>query len=129
MDILQIIGLGLITTFLVLVIKERQPLFALLLATFVGAAIFLSLVGEVGKVITLLQDLANKANVDTVYLATILKIIGIAYIVEFAVQIMRDAGQGAIAQKVELAGKIVILVMAIPILTVLVETIIQLFPQ
>ncbi|WP_054949507.1 stage III sporulation protein AD [Numidum massiliense] len=129
MDILQIIGLGLITTFLVLVIKERQPLFALLLATFVGAAIFLSLIGEVGKVITLLQDLANKANVDTVYLATILKIIGIAYIVEFAVQIMRDAGQGAIAQKVELAGKIVILVMAIPILTVLVETIIQLFPQ
>ena len=52
---------------------------------------------------------------------TLLKIIGIAYIAEFGAQITKDAGQGAIASKIELAGKILILVMAIPILTVVMK--------
>ncbi|MGQ0512778.1 SpoIIIAC/SpoIIIAD family protein, partial [Bacillus sp. D-CC] len=47
---------------------------------------------------------------------TLLTIIGIAYIAEFGAQITKDAGQGAIASKIELAGKILILVMAIPII-------------
>ena len=57
-----------------------------------------------------------------------LKIIGIAYIAEFGAQIARDADQGAIAQKIELAGKVLIVVMAIPIFNVLIETVISLIP-
>lgn len=77
----------------------------------------------------MLQDLAAKANINTVYLQTVLKIIGIAYIAEFGAQIAKDAGQGAIASKIELAGKIIIVVMAVPIITVIIETIIQLIPN
>ena len=66
---------------------------------------------------------ASEAKVSNVYVETLLKIIGIAYIAEFGAQITKDAGQGAIASKIELAGKILILVMAIPILTVVIETI------
>jgi stage III sporulation protein AD len=77
----------------------------------------------------MLQKIATNANVNLIYVETILKIIGIAYIAEFAAQITKDAGQGAIASKIELGGKILILAMAIPILTVMIETIIQLIPN
>lgn len=77
----------------------------------------------------MLEVIAINAKVNIVYVETILKIIGIAYIAEFAAQITKDAGQGAIASKIELAGKILILAMAIPILSVLIETIIKLIPS
>lgn len=77
----------------------------------------------------MLQKMAVQAHVQTIYLETILKIIGIAYIAEFGAQISKDAGQGAIASKIELGGKILILAMAIPILTALIETILGLLPM
>jgi stage III sporulation protein AD len=95
----------------------------------VGCAIFLFLVDQIYAIIQMLQKIAVNAKVNTIYVETILKIIGIAYIAEFAAQITKDAGQGAIASKIELGGKILILAMAIPILTVMIETIIQLIPN
>lgn len=96
---------------------------------FVGCSIFLFLVDQIYAIIQMLQKIAVNANVNLIYVETILKIIGIAYIAEFAAQITKDAGQGAIASKIELGGKILILAMAIPILTVMIETIIQLIPN
>lgn len=96
---------------------------------FVGCAIFLFLVDQIYAIIHMIEEIAVNAKVNIVYVETILKIIGIAYIAEFASQITKDAGQGAIASKIELAGKILILAMAIPILSVLIETIIQMIPN
>ncbi|MHC0035971.1 stage III sporulation protein AD [Pseudoneobacillus sp. C159] len=129
MEILQIIGIALVATFLALIIKEQKPNFAFLLILFVGCAIFLFLVDQIYAIIQMLQRIAANANVNLIYVETILKIIGIAYIAEFAAQITKDAGQGAVASKIELGGKILILAMAIPILTVMIETIIQLIPN
>ncbi|KPB03903.1 stage III sporulation protein AD [Bacillus sp. CHD6a] len=100
-----------------------------MLVVFVGCAIFLFLVEQVFDVIRMLERIAINANVNLIYVETILKIVGIAYIAEFGAQITKDAGQGAIASKIELAGKILILAMAIPILTVIIETIINLIPS
>jgi stage III sporulation protein AD len=58
----------------------------------------------------------------------VLKIIGIAYIAEFGAQIVRDAGQESIASKIELAGKVLILVLAIPIISIIIETVMKLMP-
>lgn len=128
MEIVQIVGLGLLAAVLALVIKEQKPIFAFLLTVFTGAVIFLFLIGKIATVIQVLEDLAIKANVNIVFLKTVLKIIGIAYIAEFGAQIVRDAGQEAIAAKIELSGKILIMVMAIPIIRVIVETIVKLMP-
>ncbi|GGE10287.1 stage III sporulation protein AD [Marinithermofilum abyssi] len=128
MDIIQVVGLGLVATFLILVVKEQKPVFAFLLATVTGVIIFLSLVGKISDVVGVLTRLADQAKVNTMFLETILKIIGIAYIAEFGAQVTRDAGQGSIASKIELAGKILIMVMAIPIITVIIETIVQILP-
>ncbi|KMK76988.1 stage III sporulation protein AD [Alkalihalobacillus pseudalcaliphilus] len=128
MDIIQIVGLGLIATFLALIVKEQKPQFAFLLTVFVGALIFLFLIDEVVKVMQMLHNIAAQADMNVVYLQTILKIIGIAYIAEFGAQIAKDAGQAAIASKIELAGKVLILVMAIPILTAVIEMVISILP-
>ena len=128
MDILQIVGIGFLTTVLILVIREQKPMFAFLLAAFVGIAIFLSLIGKIDNVVTVLEDLADRSGISAVYLKTMLKIIGIAYIAEFGSQIVRDAGQESIASKIEFAGKILILVLAVPIISVIVETVLGLLP-
>lgn len=128
-EIVRIVGLGLIATFLVLVLKEQKPAFAFLLTAFVGALIFLFLIGRIERIISMLQRLAVNANLNMIYVETILKIIGIAYIAEFGAQITKDAGQSAIASKIELAGKVLILLMAIPIITAIIKTVIGLLPH
>jgi len=118
----------LIATFLAITIKEIKPSFAFLITVFVGTAIFVFLIDRIYTIIEMIQKVAINANVNTVYLKTILKIIGIAYIIEFASGIAKDAGQGSIASRIELAGKILILSMAVPILTVLIDMIIKMIP-
>jgi len=129
MEIIQIVGLGLVATIIIIVLKDINPHFSFLIVLFTGVMIFLFLLGKISRVIEILDSLATQANINMVYLETILKIIGIAYVAEFAVQITKDAGQGAIAEKIELAGKLLIMVLAIPIIGAIIETVIQLLPS
>ncbi|WP_416149550.1 stage III sporulation protein AD [Salipaludibacillus sp. HK11] len=128
MEIIQIVGLGMIATFLALIVKEQKPIFALLLTVFTGIIIFLFLIDKIAIMIEMIEELAVSANVNLIYVQTIFKIIGIAYIAEFGAQIARDAGQGTIASKIELTGKVLIMIMAIPIISVIIETILTLIP-
>jgi stage III sporulation protein AD len=128
MEIVQIVGLGLVATILTLVIKEQKPMFAFLLAVVSGVIIFSFLIDKIAEVIRILERLAVQADLHLVFLETILKIIGIAYIAEFGAQMTRDAGQTAIATKIEMAGKVLILVMAVPIIQIIIETVIDLLP-
>ncbi|MCY9671516.1 stage III sporulation protein AD [Bacillus pumilus] len=128
-EIIQIVGLGLIATFLALIVKEQKPTFAFLLVVFTGCVIFLYLIDQIYAIISMIEKISASAGVNMKYVETILKIIGIAYIAEFGAQLTKDAGQGAIASKIELGGKILILVMAVPILTVIIETILGMIPS
>lgn len=128
MEIIQIVSLGLAVTVLALILKEQKPIFAFLLVTITGIAIFLFLLGKISAVIRVLEQLADRSGVNHVFFVTILKIIGVAYIAEFGAQIVRDAGQDSIASKIELTGKILIMVMAIPIVSVIIDTVLKLMP-
>lgn len=128
MEMIQIVSLGLVVTVLALILKEQKPIFAFLLVTITGITIFLFLLGKISTVIRVLEQLADRSQVNQVFFVTILKIIGVAYIAEFGSQIVRDAGQDSIASKIELAGKILIMVMAIPIITVIIDTVMKLMP-
>ncbi|WP_419151446.1 stage III sporulation protein AD [Aeribacillus alveayuensis] len=127
--IIQIVSLGMIATFLALIVDEQKPTFAVLLVVFVGCVIFLLLMDRITGIIRMIETVAQNASVNLMYVETILKIIGIAYIAEFGAQIAKDAGQGAIASKIELSGKILILTLAIPIISVIIQTIIALIPK
>ncbi|MGG3282523.1 stage III sporulation protein AD [Paenibacillus solani] len=128
MEMIQVVGLGLIATVLILIVKEQKPLFAFLLAVSTSVLIFLLLVGKIGNVLSMLEDLAENSGVQIIYLKTVLKIIGIAYIAEMGAQIVRDAGQESIASKIEMAGKVLILVLAVPIIGIIIETVLKLLP-
>ncbi|MGQ0416731.1 stage III sporulation protein AD, partial [Bacillus sp. HC-TM] len=125
---MQIVGLGLVATFLAAVLNQHKSSITSLFIVFVGSVMFLILIDQIHSILQMIERVASEAKVSNVYVETLLKIIGIAYIAEFGAQITKDAGQGAIASKIELAGKILILVMAIPILTVVIETILGFLP-
>lgn len=129
MEIVQIVSLGLVVAVLALLLKEQKPIFAFLLVTVTGIIIFLFLIGKIAAVLRILEQLADRSQVNHVFFTTILKIIGIAYIAEFGAQIVRDAGQESVASKIELAGKVLIMIMAIPIITVIIDTVVKLMPN
>jgi stage III sporulation protein AD len=128
MEIIQIIGLGFVVTLLILIIKQQRPEIAVQLSLALATIIFLIVLGKINVVLNLFRDMAAKANISSMYLNTILKIIGIAYVTEFGAQVCRDAGEGAVAGKIEFAGKVLVMVMAIPIIALVLDTIVRLIP-
>lgn len=129
MEIFQIAGLALTATMIIVLVRQsRGSEAAVLISLVVGATIFLLLLDRIGTVIQVLADLSQRAGINQFYLNTILKIIGIAYVAEFGSQVCRDAGENAIAGKVELAAKVLIMVLAIPIIVAILESIVSLLP-
>ncbi|HHY36658.1 MAG TPA: stage III sporulation protein AD [Firmicutes bacterium] len=128
MELVPIAGLGLAVTILVLLLREDRPELALLLSLTAGIMIFLLLMDRIATVFNLLQQLAWRANLDLLYLNTVLRIVAIAYIAQFGAQICRDAGESAIGGKIELAGKIMIMFLAVPMLLVILDSVLQLLP-
>lgn len=129
MNIMQVVGIALIATIIAIFLRQtNSPVNAMLISVLVGIIIFVSLLKDIAYVMAALDQLAAKAQVNQLYLTTILKIIGIAYVAEFGAQVCRDAGESAIAARVEFAAKILILALAIPILVAVLETIIRLLP-
>ena len=128
MEIFKIVGIGIVATVLVVILKDTRPEFALYISLVTGVIIFSMILGELSYVIQTLNTLAIRTNVEFTYFSTILKIIGMAYVVEFGAQISRDAGEDSIALKIELGGKVLIMVLAIPILLALMDLIIKILP-
>jgi stage III sporulation protein AD len=128
MDIVQIVGLGFVATLLMLILKRERPEMAMQLSLVLTAFILLIMLAKIKIVLDLFSDLAEKAHINQLYLTTILKIIGIAYITEFGAQICKDAGEGAVGSKIEFAGKVMVMVLAIPIITLVIDTIVRLMP-
>jgi len=126
LEIAQITGIGLIATILIIVIKNQKPEMAIQLSIITGIVIFMMVIGKFTAIINLLSDLSKKTNIDTIYMTTLLKIVGIAYIAEFGAEICKDAGEGSIASKIELAGKVMIMFLAVPIITSLLNLIVKL---
>lgn len=128
MEIIKIVGLGLVATVLIVIIKQQRPELAVQLSIVVGAVIFTMMLGKINSVITLMQQLAQKSNINILYMGIILKIVGVAYIAEFGAQICRDAGEGAIASKIEFAAKVIVIVLAVPVIAAVFDSLLKLVP-
>lgn len=126
MEIAQVIAFAMIVTVIIVVMKQMKPEMALQISVFAGVLIFLLVMDQIRLVVDLLQKLADQANVSSYYLMIILKIVGVAYLSEFGAQICRDAGENALASKVELAAKIFVVILAIPIIVTIMDSVIQL---
>ena len=79
-------------------------------------------------IIELLQTISNKTYINKSFLTILIKITGIAFLTEFAVSICSDAGEKAIASKIEIGSKIIIITMSMPIITSLLELVVEILP-
>ncbi|MDF2546474.1 stage III sporulation protein AD [Anaerosolibacter sp.] len=128
MEIFKIVGLGLIAAILSVVLRSQKPEISLQISIVTGLIIFLFIATRLSYVIEVLSLVAQKIDIDLIYITTIFKIVGIAYISEFGAQVCRDAGEAAIASKIEFAGKVLIMVLAVPILIALLNLLVKLMP-
>jgi stage III sporulation protein AD len=128
MDMVQVVGIGMTAVLLILVVRRSHPELAVQITIVVAGIVFFLVLDKLRMIIELFTEMAKRAGIGEMYLIILLKIIGISYLVEFGAQVCRDAGEGAIASKIELAGKVMILVMAVPIIAFALDTILRLMP-
>ena len=128
MDIVKIIGVGLIALIIIAIVKQYKPEFTMYVSIIAGAIIITFSLGRITNIINLLTNLSKKSGINAEYLSILLKITGIAILTEFAVSICKDSGETAIASKVDFGGKIIIVSMSIPIISALLEIIMKIIP-
>lgn len=128
MEAIKIIGVGLIALIVIVIIKQYKPEFAIYISLVSGIIIVFLVFGKLSGIISILTDLSKKAGINATYLSIILKITGIAILTEFGVSICKDAGETAIASKIEFGGKIIIISISVPIIAALLEVITTIIP-
>lgn len=125
MEIIKIVAFVFLSLFIVMIFKDRRNDLAVQVSIVAGVIIFIFMLTKITVVLEFIQKLAVDAHIDAVYLTTVFKILGIAYLATFSSEICRDAGESSLASKVEFSGKILILVLAIPILMAVLQSILK----
>ena len=117
MEIVRIAVIGIMAGVLVVTVKQKQPELGMQISIIAGLIIFIFVLDYLITAVDYLKEIVNRYDIPFESITIILKIIGIAYICEFAVQILKDTGESALASKVELAGRVFIIVLSLPIIS------------
>ena len=126
MEIFKVIAFSIITVMLITVLKSvKKEDFALIITIIASIILFTFVLLKLESITTLLNDLITKSGINKDYLVLLLKVTGISYIIELTTNICKDAGNTSIASKVEMLGKVSIVVLTIPILTTVISTILD----
>ena len=128
MDIIKIVGIALIALVIIILLKQYKPEFAIYISILTGILILILVMDKLSGIINLIKSIVNQSYVNTEFVTLLIKITGIAFLSEFAVSICKDAGEGAIASKIEIGTKIIIISMSIPIISSLLEIILEVLP-
>lgn len=94
----------------------------------IGACLFIVsfIIGRLGNVLDSIDRITGYININMEYISILLKMLGISYICEFATNICKDAGYGAIASHIELSGRVTMVVMSLPILFHVIDMVVRL---
>lgn len=125
MVIFKIGLIGVIAVILATTIKKQRAEIAMLIGITAGMLIFSCVLTQIKVVIDFLSELLEMVAIEKTYYLQLLKMLGIAYVAEFASSICKDAGYQSVAGLIELFAKISIVVLSIPGLIFLVETLEQ----
>lgn len=126
MDLLKVVLLGIIVSILAVFLKQVKSEYALI-CVIVGSIIILAyIVNALVDVLGFFDEVINKTGINYGLFLSMLKIIGIGYLVEFSASVCRDSGNNSIADKVILAGKIMIFVTSMPIISSLFNMVVDL---
>ncbi len=117
MIILKIVGFGILATLMVVILKENSKEVAIILIIASSLILLLSTVNYLKPIVSMIENIVSNSSIESSYILVILKITGIAYLIEFGKDICIDAGQNSIANKMEIAGKIIIVSLSVPVIT------------
>ena len=122
MGILTVAGIGIVTVLIAGQLKVLKSEYSLYLSVAVMLLIFFYSAGRLGGILSVMEQIQTYFPVYEIYVRTLLKIVGVSYIAEFASHVCRDAGYGAVGSQIEIFGKLTVLAVSMPILTALLET-------
>lgn len=123
MELVKIIGVGLVTAVAAILLRSSKPELSFAV-TIAGAVILLLFtVDMLSETIGIFSQIGEATGIDNTLIRTILKIVAIGYLVEFAAGIVEDFGAKSIADKLVFAGKVIIFAVSIPIVQGLVTMI------
>lgn len=126
MDIYKIVALSILAVILITILKSvKKDDFALIITIIASIILFTLVLVKLESITSLLESLVQKSGINKEYLTLLLKVTGISYVIELATNICKDAGNSAIASKVEMLGKISIVILTIPILTSVISTVLN----
>ncbi len=128
MEVVRIVAIALLGLIIIILLKQYKPEFAIYISLLTGMLIFLLVMDRLSGIIQLIQSIANQANINNQFISILLKITGIAFLSEFAISICKDSGESAVANKIEIGTKIIIISMSIPIISKLLEVILKILP-
>ena len=124
--IIKIAAIGIIGVLLSETVKECKKEFSVIIGLGTGIAIIWALFEDILRIKNLLSTMVTEAGINNMYVGVMVKAVIIAYISEFAVQLCNDAGEKAIGSKIELAGRLIILGVSLPIMENLLSLILNL---
>ncbi|HHY12471.1 MAG TPA: stage III sporulation protein AD [Firmicutes bacterium] len=123
MDIFQIVVWGITASVILLVVRRERPELAVAFSLVAGVSILVALLPSLRTVVSAFSDIASESGLGPLYFGIILKVLAVSYIADLGASICRDANENLIASRVEMAGKILILLCSIPIIQGIVELI------
>ena len=116
MEVMRIVGIGLIGAILSILLRNSKPEFSMLIPVVVSFTVLACAMPYLIRITEELSRMASSAGINSSYMRIVIKVIGISYLVCITAELCKDAGENAIAAKIELGGKLIILAMEIPII-------------
>lgn len=123
MEVVKIVMIGITGVLLALFLKESKPEYSVYLSLVIGICILGYAVGKLFYLFESIKKIQEFLPVDEKYVIVLLKMTGATYIGQFSSSICKDAGYAAIAGQIELFVKLYLMVLSLPVLLALVETI------
>ena len=123
MDIIKIAMIGIAATLLAIQLKAGKPEYEIFVTMAACLCIFFFLVTKLEVVLEAINRMQEYVNLDIRYIGILLKMIGITYVAEFSSNLCKDAGYHAVAGQIEMFGKLSILVISMPVLLALLDTV------
>ncbi len=121
MAVFKIVGTAFVAVSAALVLRAYRPELGLQVSIAAGVLILILILDELTALSGFISELLARFSIDPKYLNVMLKVIGVAYLAQFAADLCRDAGEAAVAGKVELAGRVMILALCLPVLWAILE--------
>ncbi len=125
-ELLKIVAVALVTVFAHMLIKQTKPEIAMIISIVGSILIIIMVVNTLSSVVDSFYHIFKATGVDATLLTPLFKIIAIGYIAEFGANICADAGASSVADKILFSAKLIILLVALPIITTVVDMVVAL---